>query len=137
MKGQVFSSDLLVSLSIFFMIIIFIVYFWFITPSTQNIELKDKANSIGDYLTSSRLGNENILLCNQIIGLANQTYANIKSDIGAERFDVFVQFNNNTPICNGVSSFGFDDQSANSIASMVRFVKVNNQKMQMVIKTYE
>jgi len=65
MKGQLFSVDLFVALTIFFLVIGLIFYIWTGFQNPRIIDVQEKAISVSEFLISSKIGREAILDCNK------------------------------------------------------------------------
>lgn len=138
MKGQLFSMDLLISITIFFGVLILVLYFWFIVPTYPEYNLIEKANGIGDYLVLSKLGHEAMLLCPSISELAAKNYSDIKDELNVGSYDVWVTFSNTTNMCDGnKTTIGEQFTNTTYAASIIRVVNVKDEKMQMRVMIYE
>jgi len=138
MKGQVFTLDLFVALSIFFTVIVMIAYFWLIMPNTRQSYIQEKANIVAEFLASNKLGDENILNCSKIINLSLESDPKIiKNGLNVNPYDIFVEFKNMTAVCSGNKINIGSSISSNSIASVVKIVYLDGQKMQMIVRLYD
>ena len=91
MKGQLFSIDFMVALSIFFAVIGMVAYIWLIIPDYSIYDVQEKANTVSDFLVSIKLGEENILECSEITTLASKDYDTIKSELNTNPYDVWIE----------------------------------------------
>jgi len=138
MKGQLFSLDLFVALSIFFAVIAIVAYFWLVMPSTRPFDIQEKANIVAEFLTSTKLGDENVLDCSKITNLSLESSPQIiKNRLNVNPYDIFVEFKNTTVMCNGKKTNIGSPISSTSIASVVKIVYVDGQRMQMIVRLYD
>ena len=91
MRGQLFSLDLFVALSIFFAVIAMVAYFWLIMPSTRPFNIQEKANIVAEFLASTKLGDENILDCSKLYNIAFKNYDQLKTELNANPYDIWVE----------------------------------------------
>jgi hypothetical protein len=137
MKGQLFSFDLMVSVVVFMFTIGVIGFIWFTLPMRPNLLIQEKANTVADYLVTSRLGDENFLGCDKIASLNLNDYSTIRKELGTGEFDLFVEFKNSSMVCAGNQiNIGTEVINSNRAVSVVRIVKLDNQKMQMIVRLY-
>jgi len=138
MKGQLFSLDLFVALSIFFTVIAMVAYFWLIMPNTKQSDIQEKANIIAEFLAANKLGDENVLECSKITNLSLETDAQIiKNKLNVNPYDIFVEFKNTTAVCSGNKVNIGSSISSTNIASVVKIVYLDGQKMQMIVRLYD
>ncbi len=138
MKGQIFSMDLMISLVIFFSVIAIVMYFWFIVPTFPEYNLIEKANSIGNYLTTSKLGFESMLKCSLITNLAAKDYDVIKEELNVGPYDMWITFSNTSNICGGgKTTLGEQFTNTTYAAAIFRIVHVDDQKMRMNVVIYD
>ena len=137
MKGQLFSIDFLVALTIFFAVISIAGYLWLALPSYRMYDVQERANSIAEFLVTSKLGEENILECSKITDLASKNDGIIKTELNANPYDVWVEFKNTTTVCNGEKTDISSESSSLRIASVVRIVYVDGEKIQMIVRLYD
>jgi len=137
MRGQLFSIDLMVALSIFFAVIGIIAYIWLIIPDYTIYDVQEKANSVSSFLVSTKLGEENILECSKITTLSSKDYNTIKTELNTNPYDVWIEFKNTSAICNGDEINIGSELSSSRVASTVRIVYVDGEKMQMIVRLYD
>jgi hypothetical protein len=138
MKGQLFSIDFMISLSIFLLTLTLVFFLIIVKPGTTNTSIQTKANQIADFLVTTKLGTENILRCTKIVDLASQSYETIRNDTGATPFDIYVKFVNSTNICSGSQTdIGSVPSVSTTIVSVVRIVNIDQNKMQMIVRLYD
>lgn len=137
MKGQLFSVDFLMALTLFFAVIGIAAYLWLALPNYRIYDVQERANSIAEFLVSSKLGEENILECSKITDLASKNDETIKTELNANPYDIWVEFKNTTSICNGEKVDISSESTSPRIASVVRIVYVEGEKMQMIVRLYD
>jgi len=137
MKGQLFSIDLIVALSLFFAVISIIAYIWLIIPDYSIYDVQEKANTVSSFLVSTKLGEENVLKCSKITTLSSKDYDIIKTEINTNPYDVWVEFKNTSAICNGDEINIGSELISSRVASVVRIVYVEGEKMQIIVRLYD
>lgn len=137
MKGQLFSIDFLAALTIFFAVIGLVAYIWLILPDYRIYDVQERANSVAEFLVTSKLGEENVLECSKITDLASKDDETIKTELNANPYDIWVEFKNTTSICNGEKVDVSSESTSARIASVVRIVYVDEEKMQMIVRLYD
>jgi len=137
MKGQLFSVDFLMALTLFFAVIGIAAYLWLALPNYRIYDVQERANSIAEFLVSSKLGEENILECSKITDLASKNDETIKTELNANPYDIWVEFKNATSICNGDKVDISSESTSPRIVSVVRIVHVEGEKMQMIVRLYD
>lgn len=137
MKGQLFSIDLIVALSVFFAVIGIVAYIWLIIPDYTIYDVQEKANTVSSFLVSTKLGEENFLECSEITTLASKDYDTIKTELNTNPYDVWIEFKNTSAICNGGEINIGSELSSSRIVSVVRIVYVDGEKMQMIVRLYD
>ncbi len=137
MKGQLFSIDFMIALTIFIGTIAVISFLGIVKPGVTDLSMQAKANQISDLLVTGKLGrNENVLDCSVVVGLSSQSYDFIRNETKAAPFDIYVEFKNNTNICSGNQTSLGTPKSANTAVSVVRIVNLDNKMMQMIVRLY-
>jgi len=137
MKGQLFSIDLLVAVTIFFFVLGLAVYFWLIMPSVQTFDIQEKTNLISEYLVSYRLGTENVLDCWEVSNLSSNNYNDTKEELNVAPYDIYVEFKNTSNICDGNETSIGEPVSATKISSVARIVYLDEKIMQMIVRLYD
>lgn len=138
MKGQLFSIDFMIGLSIFLITMSLVFYLVMIKPAASNLSIQAKTNQIAEFLVTSKLGTENVLVCDEIYSLSIEPYADILKDTDARPYDISVLFLNNTNICLGrQTTIGATPSTYTTVVSTVRIVNVDGNEMQMVVKLYD
>ncbi len=139
MRGQLFSIDLLVALSLFFLVLGLIFYIWTAFQIPRIKDVQEKALTVSEFLVSSKIGKEAILDCGKTSVLAAKSYDDIKTELSVRQYDIFVEFTNTTPICGGnQTNIGMTATNKNIVAAASRFVYFNldKQNMTMVVRLY-
>lgn len=95
MKAQIFSSDFVFALIIFFVIIGLASYFWLSMPESA-YQLQQKANMVSEYLIS-KWGDENIITCSSLYDFATKEYDELRTGLNAKPYDVWIELKNLTP----------------------------------------
>jgi len=137
MRGQLFSIDLIVALSLFFAVIGIIAYIWLIIPDYSIYDVQEKANTVSSFLVSTKLGEENVLECSEVTTLASKNYDTIKTELNTNPYDIWVEFKNTSAICNGDEINIGSELISSRVASVVRIVYVDGEKMQMIVRLYD
>ncbi len=96
MKGQLFSVDLVVALSIFLGIIMLAAYFLMAIPDTTIQDMQMKANSIASSLAANGIGIEGIVDCDKLAKLANMSYEDLKAQYGVNPYELWIELPNIT-----------------------------------------
>ena len=147
MKGQLFSIDIMVAMGLFFIVLAMIFYIWTTIQDPRIKDVQERALSVSEFLVSSRIGKESILDCYKTYLLANKStnnsadYSAVKTELSVGQFDLFVEFKNTSAntsaICSGnQTNIGVNLTNTTNVASIVRFVSLDNQKMQMIVRLY-
>ncbi|MFH0830383.1 MAG: vWA domain-containing protein [Candidatus Aenigmatarchaeota archaeon] len=98
MKGQLFSLDLMVALTIFLGIVMLAMYFMMLVPTNTIYygDMQTKANSMASQLTTIEIGTEGNLDCDKLIQIANMSYDDLRRELGAGEYDIWVEIPNVT-----------------------------------------
>jgi len=91
MKGQVFSIDSLVALSIFMMIIAMIAYVWIEVSVIPSFDIQGKANEIADFMVSIKMGEQNVLNCSKLFALTVQDYEDLRTELNTGPYDFWIE----------------------------------------------
>jgi len=134
MKGQAFSLDFFVALSIFLLTIVFIVYISGLNMGFKET-INEKAGKISDFLAVKKLGEENILDCGRILDVSSKGYDELRK-ISAP-YDIYIEFKNTSAVCSGQDvNLGLQLNNNIQTSSVSRLVYLDNQLLQMVIRLY-
>ncbi len=92
MKAQAITLDFIASFLLFMLILSMVAGIWIMMPSySYDYSLRQKANSIADYLLTGAIGDESVIDCTKLSNLAFQNYDQLKSWLNSNPYEVWVE----------------------------------------------
>jgi len=91
MKGQLFSVDFLVALTLFFAVIAMAAYVWLALPDYRIYDFQERANSIAEFLVTHKFGEENILECSKLYDFVLKDYEDLRSELNVKPYHVWIK----------------------------------------------